>query len=166
MVLWERMTVGRPDLQNACVAEGAHHVAHRQEIPQAPLKHRVVQAAVGEIGKGHAKAPQHFSRGEQPALGVPQSGAVGLRPLVQGTPQQHGDVQVFGKAGAQILRAKVAVGQKQPVHPGGPEFLQDLQPVVLVVEQALLVDVVNVHEVDAQLTQTLRDSLPAPGELN
>ena len=144
------------DLENADVAEGLYHVADREEITHAALKHGVGKAAVSQVCKGYAEAPEHLAGGEEAALRVAQARAVGLRTLVQRSPEQHGDVQILGQPGAEVLGAEVAVGKQQPVHARGTEFFHDLQPVVLVVEQALLVDVVYVHKVDAQLPEPLR----------
>ena len=47
------------------------------------------------------------------------------------------------------------MGQQQAVHTGGAEFCQHFQPVLLAVQQALLVDIVNVHKVHSQLPQAL-----------
>ena len=143
------------DLQNADLLKGTHHVAHRQKIFDAPGKDRVGEAAVGQVGKGHAEPPQHLAGGKQAALGIPQAGAVRFGALVQGAPQQYRYLQVLGQPGAEVLGAKVAVGQQQAVHTGSAEFCQHFQPVFLAVQQALLVDIVNVHKVHPQLPQAL-----------
>ena len=59
------------DLQNPDVAEGLHHLADRQEIPKTPFKNRILQTAVGQVGKRYAKTAQHFTCGKQAALCIP-----------------------------------------------------------------------------------------------
>ena len=85
---------GRPEvegagghLQDAGVLEGLDHVAHGQKVPDAALELGVGQTAIGHVGKGHLEAAQHFAGGEQAALAIAQTGAVGLGALVARAPQ-------------------------------------------------------------------------------
>ena len=77
------------DLQDANISEGLYDSANRQKILHAPLKYRVTQPAVGQVGKRNLEPPQDFAGGKQAALRIPQAGAVRLRPLIQRSPKQN-----------------------------------------------------------------------------
>ena len=153
---------GRPEveragghLQDAGVLEGLDHVAHGQEVPNAALELGVGQAAVGHIGEGNLEAAKYLAGGEQAALAIAQAGAVGLRALVARTPQQHGQAELAGKAGANVLGAKVGVAQHDAVDALGAELFDDRLDMAVVEQQALIVDVVDIHDVDADLAQAI-----------
>ena len=142
------------------------HTAKKSQDPL--LKHRVVEPAVGQVSKGHSEPPQHLAGGKETALGVPESGAIRGGPLIQRPPEQHRHIQVLGQPGADILSTEIAVGQQQAVHFFCPELLQNLEPVVLVIEQPFFIDVINVHKVHAQLPEPVRSEpryLTASGAL-
>ncbi len=147
----------RPDLEDAGSLEGLHDIADSDEVTKAPLEDRIVHPAVRQVREGDAEAAQDLARGEKAALGVTQAGAVSLGTLVERAPEQHGLAEVLREAGADELRAKVAVGEEQPVHAGFLELLQDLEAVVLVVEQPLLVDILDIDELDAELAELVGD---------
>ena len=153
---------GRPEvertgghLQDAGVLEGLNDVAHGQEVPDATLELGVGQAAVGHVGEGDLEAAQNLTGGEQAALAVAQAGAVGLGALVARAPQQHGQAELAGKAGADVLGAKVGVAQHDAVDALGAELLDDGLDMAVIEQQALVVDVVDIHDVDADLAQTV-----------
>ena len=143
-------------LEDADAPEGLDHVADREEVAHAALEYGVGKAAVRQVCKGHAEAPEDLAGGEEAALRVAQARAVGLGALVQGAPEQYRDVQILCQPRAEVLGAEVAVRKQQPIHALGAEFFNYLQPVVLAVQQALLVYVVYVHKVNAQLSEPLR----------
>ena len=153
---------GRPEvertgghLQDAGVLEGLDHVAHGQEVPDAALELEVGQAAVGHVGEGSLEAAKYLAGREQATLAVAQTGAVGLGALVARAPQQHGQAELTGKAGANVLGAKVGVAQHDAVDALGAELLDDRLDMAVVKQQALVVDVVDVHNVDADLAQAI-----------
>ena len=153
---------GRPEveragghLQDAGVLEGLDHVAHGQEVPNAALELGVGQAAVGHIGEGNLEAAKYLAGGEQAALAIAQAGAVGLGALVARTPQQHGQAELAGKAGANVLGAKVGVAQHDAVDALGAELFDDRLDMAVVEQQTLIVDVVDIHDVDADLAQAI-----------
>ena len=145
----------RPDLQDADIPKGAHHIAHCQKRRQPLLKGGIFQPAVAQIGERHAEAAQHLAGGKQAALAVPQAHAVLIGALVPGTPQQHRHVQLLGQPGADVLRAEIAVGDEQAVHMGLAEAAAHRRPICLIVEKALRIDACHVHKADAQLLQSL-----------
>ena len=126
----------------------------------AALEHGVGKAAVRQVCKGHAEAPEHLAGGKEAALRVAQARAVWLGALVQRAPEQNRDVQILGQPRAEVLGAEVAVRQKQALDTLRAELLEYPEPVVLAVKQALLIDVVNVHEVHAQFLQALCRQVP------
>ena len=135
--------------------ERLDHVAHRQEVPQAPFKDRVAEAAVGQVCKGNAEAAQNLAGGKETALGIAEAGTVGLGPLIQGTPQEDGDVELFSQPGAFIFGAEVAMGQEQAVDLFLFELLRNLVHVLIIIEKTFLVDIGDIYKVDAQLLQAL-----------
>ena len=135
--------------------EGLDHVAHGQKVPDAALELGVGQAAVGHVGEGNLEAAQDLAGREQATLAVAQAGAVGLGALVALAPQQHGQAELTGKAGANVLGAKVGVAQHDAVNALGAELLDDRLDMAVVKQQALVVDVVDVHNVDADLAQAI-----------
>lgn len=153
---------GRPEveragghLQDAGVLEGLNDVAHGQEVPDAALELGISQAAVGHVGEGDLEAAQDLAGGEQAALAVAQAGAIGLGALVARAPQQHGQTELAGKAGADVLGTKVGVAQHDAVNALGAELLDDRLDMAVVEQQALVVDVVDINDVDADLAQTV-----------
>ena len=148
------------DLQNAGVAEYPNHVAHGQEVLHAPLKFGVGQIAVIHIGEGYLEAAQHLAGGEQAALGIAQAHAVGVGPLIPGTPKQHRHVQFLGQPRALVFRAEVGVGDEQAVHLFPLEFFGDFRHPRVVVEQSFLVDIVDVHEIHAHFPKPVGGQLP------
>ena len=142
-------------LQDAGVLEGLDHVAHGQEVPDATLELGIGQTAVGHVGEGDLEAAQDLAGREQAALAVAQTGAVGLGALVARAPQQHGQAELAGKAGANVLGAKVGVAQHDAVDALGAELLDDRLDMAVVEQQALVVDVVDIHDVDADLAQAI-----------
>ena len=142
-------------LQNASVLEGLDHVAHGQKVPNAALELGIGQAAVGHIGKGNLEAAQNLAGGEQAALAIAQAGAVGLGALVARAPQQHGQTELAGKAGANVLGTKVGVAQHDAVDALGAELLDDRLDMAVVKQQALVINVVDVHDVDTDLAQAI-----------
>ena len=142
-------------LQDARVLEGLDHVAHGQKVPDAALELGVGQAAVGHIGKGNLEAAQNLAGGEQAALAIAQAGAIGLGTLVTRAPQQHGQAELAGKAGANVLGAKVGVAQHDAVDALGAELLDDRLNMAVVKQQALVVNVVDVYDVDTDLAQAV-----------
>ena len=153
---------GRPEvewtgghLQDAGVLEGLDHVANGQKVPNAALELGVGQAAVGHVGEGNLEAAQDLAGGEQTALAIAQARAVGLGALVARAPQQHGQAELAGKASANVLGAKVGVAQHNAIDALGAEFLDDRLNVAVVEQQALVIDVVDIHDVDADLAQAI-----------
>ena len=136
------------------------HIAHRQEVPDAPFKFRISQVAVVHIGEGNPEPAQHLSGGKQAALAVPQAHALFVGPLVPGTPQQHRHIQLLRQPGAFIFRAEIGMGKEQAIHLFLPEFLRDRIHARVVVEQSFVIDVVDVHEIDSQLPQPVCGQLP------
>lgn len=122
-------------LQDARVLEGLDHVAHGQKVPDAALELGIGQAAVGHIGKGNLEAAQNLAGGEQAALAIAQAGAVGLGALVARAPQQHRQTELAGKAGANVLGAKVGVAQHDAVDALGAELLDDRLDMAVVKER-------------------------------
>ena len=55
------------------------------------------------------------------------------------------------------------MGEEQAIDSGSAEFLADLNAVALLVQQAFFIDVVDVYEFNAQLTQAVAGQV---GELN
>ena len=156
------VTHGRPEvertgghLQDAGVLEGLDDVAHGQEVPDAALELGIGQAAVGHVGEGYLEAAQDLAGREQAALAVAQAGAVGLGALVARAPQQHRQAELAGKAGADVLGAKVGVAQHDAVDALGAELLDDGLDMAVVEQQALVVDVVDIDDVDTDLAQTV-----------
>ena len=135
--------------------EGLDDVAHGQEVPDAALELGIGQAAVGHVGEGYLEAAQDLAGREQAALAVAQAGAVGLGALVARAPQQHGQAELAGKAGADVLGAKVGVAQHDAIDALGAELLDDRLDMAVVEQQALVVDVVDIHDVDADLAQAV-----------
>ena len=153
---------GRPEvertgghLQDAGVLEGLDHVAHGQKVPNAALELGVGQAAVGHVGEGNLETAQDLAGGEQTALAIAQARAVGLGALVARTPQQHGQAELAGKASADVLGTKVGVAEHDTVDALGAELLHDRRDMAVVEQQALVVDVVDIHDVDADLAQAI-----------
>ena len=153
---------GRPEvertgghLQNTGVLEGLDHVAHGQKVPDAALELGIGQAAVGHVGEGNLEAAQDLAGGEQAALAVAQAGTIGLGALVARAPQQHGQTELAGKAGADVLGTKVGVAEHDAVDALGAELLDDRRDMAVVEQQALVVDVVDIHNVDANLAQAI-----------
>ena len=153
---------GRPEveragghLQNTGALEGLDHIAHGQEVPDAALELGIGQAAVGHVGEGNLKAAQDLAGREQTALAVAQTGAVGLGALVARAPQQHGQAELAGKAGADILGTKVGVAEHDAVDALGAELLDDRRDMAVVEQQALVIDVVDIHDLDADLAQAI-----------
>ena len=142
-------------LQDAGVLEGLDHVAHGQEVPDAALELGIGQAAVGHVGEGDLEAAQDLAGGKQAALAVAQAGAIGLGALVARAPQQHRQTELAGEAGADVLGAKVGVAQHDAVDALGAELFDDRLDVAVVEQQTLVVDVVDIHEVDADLAQAI-----------
>ena len=153
---------GRPEvertgghLQDAGVLEGLNDVTYGQEVPDATLELGIGQAAVGHVGEGDLEAAQNLAGGEQATLAVAQAGAVGLGALVARAPQQHRQAELAGKAGADVLGAKVGVTEHDAVDALGAELLDDGLDMAVVEQQALVVDVVDIHDVDADLAQAV-----------
>ena len=142
-------------LQDAGVLEGLDHVAHGEEVPDAALELGIGQAAVGHIGEGDLEATQDLAGGEQAALAVTQAGAVRLGALIARAPQQHGQAELAGKASANVLGAKVGVAEHDAVDALGAELLDDRRDMAVVEQQALVVDVVDIHNLDADLAQAI-----------
>ena len=147
---------GRPEiertgghLQDAGVLESLDHVAHGQKVPDAALELGIGQTAVGHVGEGNLEAAQDL------AGAIAQTGAVGLGALVARTPQQHGQAELAGKAGADILGTKVGVAEHDAVDALGAELLDDRRDMAVVEQQALVVDVVDIHNLDADLAQAI-----------
>ena len=135
--------------------ESLDHVAHGQKVPDTALELGIGQTAVGHVGEGNLEATQDLAGGEQAALAIAQTGAVGLGALVARTPQQHGQAELAGKAGANILGTKVGVAEHDAVDALGAELLDDRRDMAVVEQQALVVDVVDIHNVDADLAQAI-----------
>ena len=153
---------GRPEiertgghLQDASVLESLDHVAHGQKVPDTALELGIGQTAVGHVGEGNLEATQDLAGGEQAALAIAQTDAVGLGALVARTPQQHGQAELAGKAGANVLGAKVGVAEHDAVDALGAELLDDRRDMAVVEQQALVVDVVDIHNLDADLAQAI-----------
>ena len=150
----------RAHLQNPDVPERLHNVAHRKEVPHAALEDRIGKAAVREIRERNAEPAQNLACRKEAALGVTESPSVLIRALVERAPQKHRDVQVLREPRALVLRAEIAVRKQQAVHLLASELLHDLQPVVLVVEKTLVVDVIDVNKIDAHLAELVRRQVP------
>ena len=149
----------RSDLEDPGRAEGFHDIADGNEVAQPPFEDRIVHPAVRHVREGHLEAAQYLAGRKEPALGVAQAGAVSLGALIERSPQKDGLAKVLGKAGADELGAEVAVGKEQAIDSCILELLQDLETVVLIVEQAFLIDIVDIDELHAELTQLVGDDL-------
>ncbi|GFI52971.1 hypothetical protein IMSAGC021_01280 [Muribaculaceae bacterium] len=139
------------NLKDADAAECLYHITYCHKVPYAPLKHRIIQTAVSHVGKGYAEPSEHLARRKQPALGIPEPYAVLVRPFIQRSPEQHRYVQLLCQPCALILRTEVAVGQEQPVDLLRLEFLRYFDPVIIVIEKPLFVDIRDIHKIYAHL---------------
>ena len=135
--------------------ESLDHVAHGQKVPDTALELGIGQTAVGHVGEGNLEATQDLAGGEQAALAVTQAGAVRLGALIARAPQQHGQAELAGKASANVLGAKVGVAEHDAVDALGAELLDDRRDMAVVEQQALVVDVVDIHNLDADLAQAI-----------
>ena len=131
------------------MAERPDDIADREEIAHAALKHGIFEPAVRHVSEGHAKTPKHLARREQPALRVAKPHAVFVGTLVQRSPDQHGHAHILREPRTLILRAKIAVRQKKPVDLLAFELFDNFQPIILIIEQPFLVDIVNINEGNA-----------------
>ena len=142
------------------VFKGFHHIADCKEIPNPFLKHRILQTAVGQVGKGNLEAAQHLSRSKQTALGIPKPPAVRFRPFIQRSPQKHRHPQLFGKSCAHILRPEITVGKHQSVYAFCLEFFRDLLHIPVIIKKSLRIDILNINKIDSQFLKALRRQIP------
>lgn len=85
--------------------------------------------------KGVVSLREHSAGGKQSALGVAQTDAIFLQTLVERTPQQNGNAKIPRETCANVLRAEVAMREKQAVNPRIFEFFQNFQAIFFAVEQ-------------------------------
>ena len=145
----------RTNLQDTNAPKRFDDVAHRDKVSKPAFKDGVIEAAIRHVSKRHAEPPKNFARREESALCVAKSYAVFVGAFVERSPKQNWQVHIAGKAGANVFRPEVAMREKQPVDFLRLELFENLEAVVLVVKQALFVNVVNVHEVNPQLVEAV-----------
>ena len=75
------------------------------------------------------------------------------------SPKQHGFAEVLGKTSADEFGAKVAVGQKEAVNFLGAKLVEYAQAIILIVEKALIIDIIDIDELDVQIYELVGDDL-------
>ena len=135
------------------MAEGFYHIADGKEILQAALKFRIRQSAVCHIGKRNLKTTEHFTRGEESALGIAQAHAIRLRALITRPPEKNRYVQILCEAGTFVLRSEISVREKQAVNFFLPELLRNFYSVLVVIQKTFFIDICDIHIVDAHFIE-------------
>ena len=131
----------QPHLTDAQPLKILHGAGNGGKPPKALGENRVFDAAVFNISKGNVHPLQLAAHAEQAALGVGIPGAVRLKHIVLGAPQQHRLADGFGHCPGHLLVAEVAVNQEHGIHLFLPEPLHNGLHIPVTVE--------HVHRVDA-----------------
>ncbi len=145
----------RADLQDTDASECLYHIAYCQETVNTLCKLRILQITVCQIGKGHPESPQYLTGRKNTALAVAQTDSLFIRTFVPGTPQQHRKIQVLRQSCHLVFRAEITVREEKAVHFFLLEFLFDPDPVALVMQQAVLRNIVDIYEINPHFSKLL-----------
>ena len=92
-------------------------------------------------------APEHLSRSEHSALGIPSPAYVRIRPLVPGSPDQHRKMKRCRNLCRCLFLSEITEREEERINPGSHKFLHDCGCLLRPPADSVLADIIDINDI-------------------